>query len=242
MKSVLFFIHSLWLTFVFILAASLESGAWVSHFAKVKFLHWSGASGSENGTTYSRNRGGSYIRSRAIPINPNTADQVLVRNRLGSLSSGWRGLTTVERDAWNSATANFPSIDVFGDERIPTGLQLYVRLNSNRAIAGLGALALPPAPVGADGMTSVAITANSVGPVVDFAYAPTPVPVDHELVAQATTSLSAGISNANNKFRQIATIAVAAISPFVGGADYQTKFGAPVAGMKVFGKIGRAHV
>lgn len=234
MKSVIQLFWSVWFVFISLFADALESGPWVAHFAKVKFLHWSGASGSEAGTTYSRNKGGAYIRSRAIPTNPQTAAQTIVRNRLGTLAAAWRGLTQAERDAWNTAVANFPTVNVFGDVRELTGLQLYVGINVNRLNIGLGSLAVPPAPVGADGLDSLALTSTVAGPTFDVAYTPDPVPADHELVVQATVSLSAGISNANNKFRQIATVAAAAASPFLGGADYDAKFGAPVAGMKVF--------
>lgn len=219
------------------LANLLEQGAWVSHFAKVKFLSWSAASGSEAGTTYSRNRGGSYIRARAIPLNPNTADQITVRNRLGTLSAGWRALTSAQHDAWNNAGINFPSIDVFGDVRIPTGLQLYVSLNSNLDITGTPAISDPPAPVGAEALTAVSLVANSVGPVFDVTFAPTPIPANHSLVVQGTQALSTGISNANNKFRQLSVTAATGVSPIVDGANYNAKFGVPTATMKVFARI-----
>ena len=49
-------------------------------------------SGSIGGITGSHNRGGMYLRSRVIPVNPQTVDQLAARNRLATQSSGWGAL------------------------------------------------------------------------------------------------------------------------------------------------------
>ncbi|KKL73251.1 hypothetical protein LCGC14_2076760, partial [marine sediment metagenome] len=50
-------------------------------------------SGSIGGTVYSRNRGGAYIRNRAIPVDPNTSFQINVRAILAAQSQNWADLT-----------------------------------------------------------------------------------------------------------------------------------------------------
>src|SRR5690554_6218576 len=100
--------------------------------AKVKYGEMiASMSGSINGTTHSRNRGGAYMRNRSIPVNPQTVAQQAIRAILSSLSSAWRDLTPSQRNGWNSATSNFPVTDQFGDQRELSGHQLFVRLNSN---------------------------------------------------------------------------------------------------------------
>lgn len=87
-------------------------------------------SGSTGGLTASRNRGGSYFRSRAIPVNPNTAQQQEVRSALSQLSARWSGvLTQVQRDGWDSYALNTPLTNRVGDPINVGGLGMYQRCN-----------------------------------------------------------------------------------------------------------------
>ena len=95
--------------------------------------------GKIGGHVASKNRGGAYLRTKVTPTNPQTTFQSAVRNRLTAFSQGWRGLTQAQRDAWNAAVSNFSKTDVFGDIKQPTGLNLYVKLNSKfRSSIGSG--------------------------------------------------------------------------------------------------------
>ena len=49
-----------------------------------------------NGSVFSRNRGGAYIRTKVTPINPQTAAQVQARSLLTSLSQGFRSLSQAQ--------------------------------------------------------------------------------------------------------------------------------------------------
>jgi len=61
-----------------------------------------GMSGSIAGTTFARNRSGSYARAKTKPINPNTTLQNLVRATFAMLSARWaQTLTEAQRTAWN---------------------------------------------------------------------------------------------------------------------------------------------
>ena len=88
------------------------------------------ASGSIGGVTLSRNRGGAYIRQRAIPVNPNTSFQQEVRSAMSQLSSRWSGvLTQALRDAWDSYALNVPLTNPLGDPVNVGGLGMYQRCN-----------------------------------------------------------------------------------------------------------------
>jgi len=90
-------------------------------------------SGSIAGMTLSRNRGGMYIRSRAIPTNPNTTYQQAVRNIVADLSNRWRQtLTAAQRIAWNTYADNVPLINPLGDPHNVSGLNMYIRSNVPR--------------------------------------------------------------------------------------------------------------
>jgi len=98
--------------------------------AKVKFTAFmADARGKLNGTVFSKNRGGSYVRTKVTPSNPQTSFQSAVRQRLSSLSASFRALSASQILAWNNAVGDFLSTNIFGDTVTPSGLQLFVKLN-----------------------------------------------------------------------------------------------------------------
>jgi hypothetical protein len=95
-------------------------------------------SGSIAGVTASHNRGGAFLRSRVIPVNPNTTFQQAVRTIFGTLSSYWLStLTPAERDAWNTYALNVLIPDSLGEPRNVGGLGMFKRSNVPRVQAGI---------------------------------------------------------------------------------------------------------
>lgn len=91
------------------------------------------ASGSYASNTFSHNRGGQYIRQRAVPVNPASSFQVAVRNTVAALTSGWLStLTAAQRAAWDTYAVNVPIADTLGEPRNVGGLAMYVRTNVPR--------------------------------------------------------------------------------------------------------------
>lgn len=190
--------------------------------------------GKIGGHVASKNRAGAYMRTKVTPVNPRSASQVTVRQRLGTLSIAWRGLTAAQRLQWNSAVGAFKGTDIFGDLRNPSGFNLYQRLNNNLAIAGAAAISVPPLPVAVSALISLTPTQASGG-ATSIAYTATPTVAGHQLVVRATAPVSPGKSFVKSEFRIIGTVAPAAASPYVATAAYAAKFGGPgLAGQKVF--------
>jgi hypothetical protein len=187
-----------------------------------------------NGSVFSRNRGGAYLRNKVTPLNPQTAAQVEARSLLAQFSQGWRALTQVQRDAWSAAVSNWTTTDVFGDSVKPTGATLYIRLNINISIAGGTPINTPPAPIGVVALTAISLDAAETGDLFEVSFAATPIPAGHAMVVESTTYLSPGISNANSQFRVISVLATAIASPQDVWQQQIDKFGGLVAGQKVF--------
>ncbi len=98
----------------------------------------SAASGSLAGNTFSRNKFGQYIRSRAVPVNPGTPFQTAIRSALASLSNLWGStLTAPQREAWDTYAANVTVLDPLGAPINLTGFNHYIRSNTPRLQAGL---------------------------------------------------------------------------------------------------------
>lgn len=187
-----------------------------------------------NGSVFSRNRGGAYLRNKVTPLNPQTAAQVEARSLLATFSQAWRSLTQAQRDAWNSAVSNWTTTDVFGDSVKPTGATLFIRLNINIANAGGTTITSPPSPVGVASLVTLSVLASEVSGQVQITFAEDTVPADEALVLEATPNLSPGISNANSQFRVIGRLDEGDTSPFVATSIYTAKFGALSGGQKLF--------
>jgi hypothetical protein len=190
-----------------------------------------------NGSVFARNRGGAYLRTKVTPVNPQSIAQVGARNLLTQFSQSWRSLTDAERLAWNGVVTQWATTDVFGDVVNPSGITLYIRLNINITLAGGTPLTTPPSPTGVTALGSVALTATATGDVFDVDTDLAAVPADTAAYLEATPMLSPGISNANSKFRTIATLSPATAFPNDAFANYIAKFGSLVPGQKVFVRV-----
>jgi len=141
--------------------------------ALIRFAEGQQRSGSIGGSTYSRNRGGQYIRTRSIPTNPQTPRQIAVRNGLAQLSDRWQNiLTQFQRDNWTVYASNTPVVNALGDQITLSGLNMYVRGNAPRLQAGVALVddgptlfGLPDPPTGlALGLTAPAALAGVIDP------------------------------------------------------------------------------
>jgi len=193
--------------------------------------------GKIGGHVGSRNSAGDYLRTKVTPVNPNTASQSLVRQRLTTISQSWRGLTDAQRQSFNAAVSDFARTDIFGDLKNPTGFNLYQRLNNNLAV--IGATAITQAPVPSPvlaviiGALSIDIGAGDASTLAISAAVPTATAME----ISATPGLSQGKSFVKSEYRLIQVSAAAATSPIDIQAAYVAKFGTPAQFSKVFVQI-----
>jgi len=129
------------------------------------------ASGSIGGITFATGIGGMFMRARAIPVNPNTQAQNAVRSSLGALTSVWNTLTSPQRNAWNAYAAQVPLPDTFGDPRLVSGFNHFIRSNSPRVrvLGAAGLLVDAPSTynIGATPILVSCATEISAGGVLD---------------------------------------------------------------------------
>lgn len=103
------------------------------------------ASGSVGGTTFSHNRSGMYMRSRAIPVNPNSTRQQAIRGAMSSLVTYWLAtLTAAQRAAWKNYADNTPFTNPLGDSFNLTGQQAFLRANIQRVRGSAAIVASGP--------------------------------------------------------------------------------------------------
>jgi hypothetical protein len=193
--------------------------------------------GKIGGHVASKNRAGSYMRTKVTPVNAQTSYQSTVRNRLTSLSQGWRSLTDAQRAAWNSSVSDYAKTDIFGDLRNPSGFNLYQKLNNNLLNVGQSAILLPPIPQGVDAFTAFTASAAAGTPALSLTFAPA-VAVDMSVKLFATSPQSAGKSFVKSEYREIGVLTSTSASPFNALSLYTAKYGSiGSAGQKIFLKM-----
>lgn len=188
-------------------------------------------SGSAAGDTMSRNRFGQYMRSRAIPVQPRTPEQLVQRARMSSNAAAWRALTDAQRMGWEALGAQITRTDALGQAYTLNGFMAYCSVNNNKLDAGDATVAAAPAIVTPVGLISATITLTAVA--FSIAYTATPLAANTRLFIFCSPQKSAG-RQFNGDYRLIAVTAAAAASPANVLAAYTARLGVPVVGQKVF--------
>lgn len=192
-----------------------------------------------NGTVFSKNRYGSYTRTKVTPVNRRSSAQQKQRLQLGELSAGFRALKSEQIAAWNAAAGDFQRTDIFGNKKTLTGQALYVGLNTNLLNIGASVISDPPAPSEMPLFSILEITASWVDGVVDDASVRlnAPLGTDFKLLIYATPPRSAG----RRFFSDFRLLSPGIPIPPAGapavnydyGALYEQKFGLPANGTTI---------
>lgn len=208
--------------------------------AKVKFSALvSDMRNKLNGSVFSKNRYGSYLRNKITPVNPQSSYQLAQRANLSFLSSAWRTLTDQQREGWRTLAQTSPSTDIFGDSKILAGNAYFVALNLNLLGAdspiALTAPILVSVPVVV--ATNVALDANQQSNNdISLTIDPATIPAGFKLAVYATPSMSPGITFVKNKLRYLG------VFPATSGTvnlltRYTERFGLMTFGERVFFRL-----
>jgi len=119
-------------------------------------------SGSAGNTTASRNRNGAFLRTRVMPVNPNTALQSAVRANLQGNAQNWKALTDAQRAGWTALGLLIVRSDSLGRTYTLTGLQAYISINQTLFQLGVAQVSSAPAYTSPANLLTVAVTATSV--------------------------------------------------------------------------------
>jgi len=185
-------------------------------------------SGKIGGHVASKNRGGSYLRTKTTPNNPQTSAQQASRALLGSLSQAWSGLTAEERLSFENAVPSFASTDIFGDIRNPSGINLFVKLGANLGILGESALTTAPTKIETYSAAMDLADIDLAEETIAITFSDSNLNANKVLIF-ATPPMTQGTKFVKNRLRVIgyATVTAGAIEVW---AKYVAKFGTPPAG------------
>lgn len=189
--------------------------------------------GSLVGTTFSRNKGGSYVRGKVSPVQPVSAHSSRARAIFGELSQRWSTvLDDSQRQAWKAFAGSHTFVNVFGDAITLGGIAMYVSVN--RAVGQVGKPYVddPPDIFAAPSVMSSAIagtvTAGVLSALTQATVISDALPTDGTMYIFATPPLSPGVTPQETDFRLINAPAYSKIDITTAllGA-YNTRFSTP---------------
>lgn len=99
--------------------------------AKITFIHGE-MSGSINGNTYSKNRGGSYVRARVSPVQPNNEKQIQAKINFGASAQAWASLSAAEKQSYRDFAGNTKLFNPMQKMNVgnQSGANAYTSLNA----------------------------------------------------------------------------------------------------------------
>jgi hypothetical protein len=118
------------------------------------------ASGSLAGATFSRNKGGAYMRARVRGTNPNSVSQTRARTALSDFASLFATLTSAQRQTWEQYAEEAVHVNALGDPITQSAISLYIASNTLLLLTGQAAVNV--APVGTTRPTLVAAETATV--------------------------------------------------------------------------------
>ena len=196
------------------------------------------ARGSIGGQTFSRNRGGMYIRARATPTNTVTQARTLARALFATISSSWETvLTPAQRSAWDAWAEFAPeaeSLNKLGDTIRIGGKAAFQRINMRLAFAGLPQVTNTPDSNAPATPTVTAVDAiRQIGGEFLLTVSTTTVPASTHLQLFAGPYVKPGQTLLQkNNLRLVAT-GVAATNSVAGGASWVTRYGPVQAAQRI---------
>ena len=196
-------------------------------------IAFGGFSGSAKGVTARYQDGRSILSLKCYPTGEATILQLARRTSLKKITKTWPTLTDQQRQDWERLAEHANGQSVFGQKAKLSGINLYVRLNANRQMAGeemldnapLSNVAVPNVEYG-----NIYVTPDLVA-ITGIRHKTAP----YKLVAKMSACQSPGISNGWSK----TVIISSSIEDDWGDADvtelYLDKIGASaIPGQKVF--------
>ena len=107
-------------------------------------IAFEGFSGSAKGVTARRVGGRNILSVKSHPTGPTTNAQVVRRTSMGKISKSWKQLSSEQMRDWDRLAEHASGSSVFGQKAEISGLNLYIRLNVSRTMAGESILANAP--------------------------------------------------------------------------------------------------
>ena len=160
-------------------------------------IAFGGFSGSAKGVTARQVGGRSILSLKCYPTGVATRAQLVRRASLKKISKSWVTLTDEQRHEWDRLAEYATGASSLGQKAELSGLNLYVRLNANRVMAGEAIMA--NAPAGQVAVPNVSYESVGVTPQLVVFGGIKHESAPYKMVVKMSGSQSSGISNGWSK-------------------------------------------
>ena len=160
-------------------------------------IAFGGFSGSAKGVTARQVGGRSVLSLKCYPTGVATGAQLARRASLKKISKSWKELTSVQMADWDRLAEHESGESSFGQKAEISGLNLYIRLNSNRVMAGERIVS--DAPVALVVVPNVEYDQAIITPQLIIINGIRHQPSPFKLVVKMSGSQSSGITNGWSK-------------------------------------------
>ena len=185
------------------------------------------------GTTVTwKGRNGMVRRWKAIPKNPRSSDQLVIRSNLASQAAAYHELTDEQQEAWIAAAANVQTKASLGQSGPLTGCQLFTKVNCALLAIGAPTVTAPPAQPVPSVLPIDALEITNTGGAIALRLHTTGAPPDNTML-RASAPVNSGVRRGTN-YRLLGKLD----SPVAGyvdiTSDYTARFGVPPVGKRIF--------
>ena len=156
-----------------------------------------GFSGSAKGVTARQVAGRSILSLKCYPTGVATGAQLARRASLKKIAKSWVALTNEQRQEWDRLAEHATGASSLGQKAELSGMNLYVRLNANRVMAGESVIA--NAPAGQVAVPNVEYSTVGVTPQLVVFGGIKHESAPYKMVVKMSGSQSSGISNGWSK-------------------------------------------
>ena len=160
-------------------------------------IAFGGFSGSAKGVTARQVGGRSILSLKCYPTGVATGAQLARRASLKKISKSWVALTNEQRQDWDRLAEHATGASSLGQKAELSGMNLYVRLNANRVMAGETIIA--DAPMGQVAVPNVSYESVIVTPQLVIFGGIKHESAPFKLVVKMSGSQSSGITNGWSK-------------------------------------------
>jgi len=194
--------------------------------AKVKYGPIIGSmSGSVGGSTYSRNRYGTYIRRRAIPVVSTTPAALAAKARFGAASQAYQSLSAAQKLAWNTWALTNPVTDRLGDPQALTGHAAFIGSWTRANFSGGTPLDEPPVIAAPAALELLVMFCDIGAGAFELNFTAQPLGANDQLWIYGAVADSSGIVYVKNLLRSLGLSAAAQASPLDCETLFSDKFG-----------------
>ncbi len=160
-------------------------------------IAFGGFSGSAKGVTARYTGGRSILSLKSRPSGAASSAQIARRTSLKTVSKTWQTLSDEQRQNWERLAEQSSGVSVFGQKAKLSGMNLYMRLNLNRQMAG--ETILGDAPQTATSVPIAAFSKAVVTPELIVLSGITHQAAPNKLVLKMSASQSSGVSSGWSK-------------------------------------------